>query len=77
MPISGLSYRENLILDADIAGISTVLLLIEPEEEDNADASASAGPLTNEGISMLLPENSASVTEDKNIVTMIKNLDNI
>lgn len=55
---------KNLILDADIAGISTVLLLIEPEE-DNADASASAGPLTNEGISMLLPENSASVTEDK------------
>lgn len=44
---------ENLILDADIAGISTVLLLIEPEEEDNADASASSGPLTNEGISML------------------------
>ena len=35
---------ENLILDADIVGISTVLLLIEPEEEDNADASASAGP---------------------------------
>jgi hypothetical protein len=48
---------ENLILDADIAGISTVLLLIEPEEEDNAV--------------------SASVTEDKSIVTMIKNLDNI
>ena len=63
---------ENLILDADIAGISTVLLLIEPEEEDNADTSASAGPLTNEGISMLLPENSASVTEDKSIVTMIR-----
>ncbi len=60
---------ENLILEADIVGISTVLLLIEPEEENNADASASAGPLTD--------ENSASVTEDKNIVTMIKNLDNI
>lgn len=56
---------------------STVLLLIEPEEEDNADASPSAGPMTNEGVSMLLSENSASVTEDKNIVTMIKNLDNI
>jgi hypothetical protein len=68
---------ENLILDADIVGISTVLLLIEPEEEENADASASAGPLTNEDVSMLLPENSASVTEDKNIVTMIKNMDNI
>lgn len=68
---------ENLILDADIVGISIVLLLIEPEEEDNADASASAGPLTNEGVSMLLPENGASVTEDKNIVTMIKNMDNI
>ena len=68
---------ENLILDANIVGISTVLLLIEPEEEDNADASASADPLTNEGVSMLLPENRASVTEDKNIVTMIKYLDNI
>lgn len=53
---------ENLILDVDIVGTSTVLLLIEPEEEDNAD---------------LLPKNSASVTEDKNIVTMIKYLDNI
>lgn len=68
---------ENLILDVDIVGISTVLLLIEPEEEDNADASASADPLTNEGVSMLLSKNSASVTEDKNIVTMIKYLDNI
>jgi hypothetical protein len=68
---------ENLILDADIVGISTVLLLIKPEEEDNADASALAGPLTNEGVSMLLSENSVSVMEDKNIVTMIKNLDNI
>lgn len=68
---------ENLILDVDIVGISTVLLLIEPEEEDNADSSASAGPFTNEGVSMLLPKNSASVTEDKNIVTMIKYLDNI
>jgi hypothetical protein len=68
---------ENLILDVDIVGISTVLLLIEPEEEDNADASASADPLTNEGVSMLLPENSASVRQDKNIVTMIKNMDNI
>jgi hypothetical protein len=68
---------ENLILDVDIVGISTVLLLIKPEEEDNADSSASAGPLTNEGVSMLLPKNSASVTEDKNIVTMIKYLDNI
>ena len=68
---------ENLTLDADIVGISTVLLRIEPEDEDNADAAASADPLTNEGVSMLLPENSASVTEDKNIVTMIKNMDNI
>jgi hypothetical protein len=68
---------ENLILDADIVGVSTVLLLIVLEEVDNADASASAGPLTNEGVSMLLPKNSASVTEDKIIVTMIKNLDNI
>jgi hypothetical protein len=68
---------ENLILDVDIVGISTVLLLIEPEEEDNADASASADPLTNEGVSMLLHENSASVRQDKNIVTMIKNMDNI
>lgn len=68
---------ENLILDVDIVGISTVLLRIEPEEEDNADASASADPLTNEGVSMLLPENSASVRQDKNIVTMIKNMDNI
>lgn len=50
MPKSGLSYIENLILNADIAGISAVLLLIEPEEEDNADASASAGPLTNESV---------------------------
>jgi hypothetical protein len=66
---------ENLIVD--IVGISTVLLLIEPEEEDNADASASADPLTNEGVSMLLPENSTSVRQDKNIVTMIKNMDNI
>jgi hypothetical protein len=38
---------------------------------------SSTGPLTNEGVSMLLPENSASVTEDKNIVTMIKNPNNI
>ena len=68
---------ENLIFDVDIVGISTVLLLIEPEEEDNADASASADPLTNEGVSMLLPENRASVTEDKNIATMIENMDNI
>ena len=68
---------EKFDFDADIAGISTVLLLIKPEEEDNADSSASAGPLTNEGVSMLLPKNSASVTEDKNIVTMIKYLDNI
>ena len=68
---------EILILDANIVGISTVLLLIKPEEEDNADSSASAGPLTNEGVSMLLSKNSASVTEDKNIVTMIKYLDNI
>ena len=68
---------ENLILDANIVGISTVLLLIKPEEEDNADSSASAGPLTNEGVSMLLSKNSASVTEYKNIVTMIKYLDNI
>jgi hypothetical protein len=68
---------ENLILDVDIVGISTVLLLIEPEKEDKADASASADPLTNEGVSMLLPENSASVRQDKNIVTMIKNMDNI
>lgn len=68
---------ENLILDVDIVGISTVLLLIKPEEEDNADSSASAGPLTNKGVSMLLSKNSASVTEDKNIVTMIKYLDNI
>ena len=68
---------ENLILDVDIVGISTVLLPIEPEEEDNADASTSADPLTNEGVSMLLPENNASVRQDKNIVTMIKNMDNI
>jgi hypothetical protein len=77
MPKSGLSHIENLILNADITGISAVSLLVEPEEEDNADASASAGSLTNEGVSMLLPENSAIVAEDKNIVTMIKNLDNI
>jgi hypothetical protein len=48
MPIVGLSYIENLILDTGIAGILTDLLLIESEEEDKAVAFASAGSLIND-----------------------------
>jgi hypothetical protein len=50
IPIVGLSYIENLILDAGIAGISTDLLLLESEEEVKTVAFASAGPLTNDSI---------------------------
>ena len=76
MPIVGLSYLENLILDAGIAGISTDLLLIKSEEEDNATAFASAGPLTNDSsVWILIPENIANTIitiEDKRTVIMIR-----
>ena len=48
MPIVGLSYIENLILDTGIPGILTDLLLIESEEEDKAVAFASTGSLIND-----------------------------
>lgn len=48
MPTLELSYEEKLILDADIAGISTDLLLSELEEkEDKADACTSVESLNN------------------------------
>jgi hypothetical protein len=48
MPALELSYVENLILDTDIAGISTDLLLAELEaKEDKADAWASVESLYN------------------------------
>lgn len=48
MPMLELSYVENLILDGDITGISTDLLLIELEgKEDEADACKSVGLMNN------------------------------
>ena len=70
MPIVGLSYIENLILDTGIAGILTDLLLIESEEEDKAVAFASTGSLINDNsVWILIPENSAN---DKRTVIMIR-----
>lgn len=70
MPIVGLLYIENLILDTGIAGILTDLLLIESEEEDKAVAFASAGSLINDNsVWILIPENSAN---DKRTVIMIR-----
>ena len=71
MPISGSLYIENLILVAGIAGISKDLLLIGLEEEDKADASASARLLTSD-VLILLSKNDATAMEDKRIVNMTR-----
>jgi hypothetical protein len=73
MPILELSYVENLILEADITGISTDLLLIELDgKEDKADACKSVGLMNNSNSnSTYLPENSANASKEKIIIVTI------